>query len=223
MNMKRNILKMLLGMVLAFTAAVNVNAENGFIDTTTYKLCAGDTLNVEFTTGKWVRFYTDSIVYDTIHVRSTTEDSIHVYIARLLPVFKIEEPIRVLPLGGSIEWHDSTITTEGTYQKVYKTQNGCDSIYRVTVYRLFIEEEERHICQGTETEWRGRKYSQPGTYDDIVRSKDGIRDSIIYRLKLTTQYVPDTYISHSICRGSYYDWRTQHLTEQGTYHDTLKS
>ena len=223
MNMKRNIWKVLLGLVLAFTAGVNAYSANGFIDTTRYDLCAGDTLNVDLTTGKRVQFYTDSIVYDTIHVTSNTEDSIHTYIARLRPVFLIVEPIRVLPLGGSIKWHDSTITTEGTYQKVYPSQYGCDSIYRVTVYRLFIEEEPRHICQGEETEWRGRKYSQPGVYDDLVRSKDGLRDSIIYRLRLTTQYIPETYITHSICRGTYYDWRTQHLTEQGTYHDTLRS
>ena len=221
--MKRNIWKVLLGLVLAFTAGVNAYSANGFIDTTRYDLCAGDTLNVALTTGKRVQFYSDSIVFDTIHVTSNTEDSIHTYIVRLRPVFLVVEPIRVLPLGGSFVWHGSTITTEGTYQKVYESKYHCDSIYRVTVYRLFIEEEQRHICQGEETEWRGQKLSQPGTYDDLVRSKDGLRDSIIYRLQLSTQYVPETYITHSICRGSYYDWRTQHLTEQGTYHDTLKS
>ena len=210
--------------LIALASAVSAQAANGIIDTTQVNLCAGDELTLTLSDNKNVKVYTDTIVYDTIHVANTTDDSIHMYVARVMPTYLIVEPTRIIQNGGSFVWHDTTITTEGTYERVYKShQYDCDSTYRVTVYRMFIYDENRRICQGDSTEWRGQICRFQGTYTDVVRSRDGLRDSILYRLNLEVKYVEDTYINRTICRGSWLDWRNQRLTEQGVYTDTLKS
>ena len=207
--------------MLALASVVSVHAENGFIDTTQINICSGDTVRIVMSNSKPVTFYKDTIVYDTIHVTKATDDSIHKYIARVLPVYSFVEPARSLPLSGTLEWRGLTITEPGTYQQVYKTTYECDSIYRVDVYRTLEEEEHRRICFGDSTEWRGRWYRNAGVFTDVVRTHDNLRDSILYRLRLDVKPIPVTDISHSICRGSYYDWRGRRLTEKGIYTDTL--
>ena len=208
--------------MLALASVVSVHAENGFIDTTQINICSGDTVRIVMSNSKPVTFYKDTIVYDTIHVTKATDDSIHKYIARVLPVYSFVEPARSLPLSGTLEWRGLTITEPGTYQQVYKTTTyECDSIYRVDVYRTLEEEEHRRICFGDSTEWRGRWYRNAGVFTDVVRTHDNLRDSILYRLRLEVKPIPVTDVSHSICRGSYYDWRGRRLTEKGIYTDTL--
>ena len=208
--------------MLALASVVSVHAENGFIDTTQINICSGDTVRIVMSNSKPVTFYKDTIVYDTIHVTKATDDSIHKYIARVLPVYSFVEPARSLPLSGTLEWRGLTITEPGTYQQVYKTTTyECDSIYRVDVYRTIEEEEHRRICFGDSMEWRGRWYRNAGVFTDVVRTHDNLRDSILYRLRLDVKPIPVTDISHSICRGSYYDWRGRRLTEKGIYTDTL--
>ena len=208
--------------MLALASVVSVHAENGFIDTTQINICSGDTVRIVMSNSKPVTFYKDTIVYDTIHVTKATDDSIHKYIARVLPVYSFVEPARSLPLSGTLEWRGLTITEPGTYQQVYKTTTyECDSIYRVDVYRTIEEEEHRRICFGDSTEWRGRWYRNAGVFTDVVRTHDNLRDSILYRLRLEVKPIPVTDVSHSICRGSYYDWRGRRLTEKGIYTDTL--
>ena len=208
--------------MLALASVVSVHAENGFIDTTQINICSGDTVRIVMSNSKPVTFYKDTIVYDTIHVTKATDDSIHKYIARVLPVYSFVEPARSLPLSGTLEWRGLTITEPGTYQQVYKTTTyECDSIYRVDVYRTLEEEEHRRICFGDSTEWRGRWYRNAGVFTDVVRTHDNLRDSILYRLRLDVKPIPVTDVSHSICRGSYYDWRGRRLTEKGIYTDTL--
>ena len=208
--------------MLALASVVSVHAENGFIDTTQINICSGDTVRIVMSNSKPVTFYKDTIVYDTIHVTKATDDSIHKYIARVLPVYSFVEPARSLPLSGTLEWRGLTITEPGTYQQVYKTTTyECDSIYRVDVYRTLEEEEHRRICFGDSTEWHGRWYRNAGVFTDVVRTHDNLRDSILYRLRLDVKPIPVTDVSHSICRGSYYDWRGRRLTEKGIYTDTL--
>ena len=208
--------------MLALASVVSVHAENGFIDTTQINICSGDTVRIVMSNSKPVTFYKDTIVYDTIHVTKATDDSIHKYIARVLPVYSFVEPARSLPLSGTLEWRGLTITEPGTYQQVYKTTTyECDSIYRVDIYRTLEEEEHRRICFGDSTEWRGRWYRNAGVFTDVVRTHDNLRDSILYRLRLEVKPIPVTEVSHSICRGSYYDWRGRRLTEKGIYTDTL--
>ena len=225
MNMKTKIVRMLASVLLVLSATVSAQAAVYLGTQQNYDLCAGDTLTLDLSQ-RQLKLYTDTIVRDTVPVAGSSDSLCNLHVVHVLPMYLFTEPTRTLPVDGTpFTWREMTISEEGTYQKVYQAQvNGCDSIYRVTVYRTRTEQEERTICQGDSTFWRGHYYSLQGRYEDLLRSKDDQRDSIIYRLVLHTTYIPDTtFITRSICRGSWLDWRGQRLTEQGMYTDTLRS
>ena len=211
--------------LLVLSAAVSAQAAVYLGTQQTYNLCAGDTLTLDLSQ-RQLKLYTDTIVRDTVAVAGSSDSLYNLHVVHVLPKYLFTEPSRTLREDGqSFDWRELTITEEGTYQQVYKSNvNGCDSIYRITVYRTRTEQEERTICQGDSTFWRGHYYSLQGRYEDLLRSKDDLRDSIIYRLVLHTTYIPDTtFSSRTICRGSWLDWRGRRLTEPGLYTDTLVS
>ena len=79
-----------------------------------------------------------------------------------------------LPQGKIYHWHGQDIETNGTYHANYYTRYGCDSIYEVTVTIIPADPqtnqyaEERSICAGDSTFWRGQYRFAGGTYIDTV-------------------------------------------------------
>ena len=189
-----------LGCLLLLIAAVVSKgyAANGIIQEYTYQICPGDTVRVN---ARDVAVYSDTILYDTIPVTDPNRDSIYAYMVHVYPTFMHKETKRILTgRDEPFVWHDTTITTAGTYERVYTSVHGCDSIYRVKVEEFHVDTIDTIaiICPDTTITWYGKTYGQAGTYEYPATRANG--DPIQCRLHLT---VAPSY----------------HFTEQITFHD----
>ena len=88
---------------------------------------------------------------------------------------------------------------------------------------VIVVSEQATICQGDKYTWRGVDYGESGRYDVIVKTKDGLKDSIDYRLDLTVLPIKRSYITRQICTGGETMFGGKKLTKEGVYYDTLKT
>ena len=114
--------------VLLCAAVVNAYAANGIISTRHYNLCPGDTISLDDVN----KVFQDTIIRDTIKVASPTQDSIYVYVINFGVAYNMTES-REIEAGQTFVWRGRTIRKPGTYVRTYKSQDGCDSIYTLTV------------------------------------------------------------------------------------------
>ncbi len=144
--------------LLAAAAVMRVHAEDGIIETRHYKMCPGDAITIDT---RQTPVYRDTILYDTLLVTDPGADSIIRYVVNVFPSFLKNEE-RQLEAGSSFAWCDTTIATGGSYERIYKTQDGCDSIYRlhvtVALTRSFT------LCDDESVTFNGQVYSNAGTY-----------------------------------------------------------
>ena len=104
---------------------------------------------------------------------------------------------------------------------IFTTADGCDSIVTVIANKHdLIEETRATICAGDYYDWRNRRYTQEGQYQEIEKTKDGNNDSIYHRLILTVKNIPATNIQKTICRGNSLTFGGMTYTEPGVYTHT---
>lgn len=194
-------------------------ARNGYLDTLTYKLCPGDTLRLQ--TDKTVEITRDTIVLDTITVADPTADSVHVYVVNVYPTFRLVERKEIV-LGQSFYWCGETIREPGTYTKVYKSQNGCDSTrVLVVTQREGLEMELRKqqvipFCDSVA--WNGQIYTESTVIIDTLRSVVYGCDSIV--TTILTKGIPFYhYETIYLYAGETLTWHGQEITTAGTYYD----
>jgi hypothetical protein len=164
MLMRRYIVNLFSCLALSVAGVMNLYGADGIIETRYYKLCPGDVITID---KRQTRIDKDTILYDTIRVTDPSADSIYVYVVNMYPRFERVES-RILEAGTSFAWCDTTLSSGGSYERVYKTINGCDSIYRMHV----TVEITRHfsICDGESAEFNGHKYTDAGTYQDVYNA-----------------------------------------------------
>ena len=162
--MRRYIVNLFSCLALSVAGVMNLYGADGIIETRYYKLCPGDVITID---KRQTRIDKDTILYDTIRVTDPSADSIYVYVVNMYPRFEKVES-RILEAGTSFAWCDTTLSSGGSYERVYKTINGCDSIYRMHV----TVEITRHfsICDGESAEFNGHKYTDAGTYQDVYNA-----------------------------------------------------
>jgi len=189
--MKKTLYKILLSASLLCAGVLSSYAADGFIDTLRYTICPGDTIRMN---ARQTIVYQDTILYDTLSVASPSDDSIRMYIVNLYPRF-LKEEFRTIEPGTSFKWCDTTLSTGGIYERVFKTVHGCDSIYRIAVTVNYPDETSYHfkeyetICADQRFDWRGRTelnkqgIGQTTHYYDRHKTQSG-QDSI-YELILT--------------------------------------
>lgn len=90
-----------------------------------------------------------------------------------------------IPDYESYKWRGNEYSRTGDYDRVFQTQEGCDSVYTL---RLQVMHTDRQhyvdtICQGDIYVWRGKTYTRDGIYTDTLRV-DGSLTSAIYTLEL---------------------------------------
>ena len=183
-------------------------------------ICEGDTL-------EWrdKRYYNTGTYVDTVFVGNTKEvDSLYVLNLAVHPTYLIRERITFHTFPGTYRGHEFTAHGE-TDTIRYTTVNGCDSIYIVTAERELTRTEENvTICTGDTYiwSWNGTTYSESGRYVVTVKDAAG-NDSVEHILNLNVRYIPETFVTQTICRGGSYTFGDRLLTESGEYEYTFKS
>lgn len=120
-------------------------------------------------------------------------------------------------------YRGTEITAPGTYTIGYTSSTGCDSILTLYVDREIIRDDSTvTICSGEIFIWRGIARRESGRFVEIEKDAAG-NDSVEHVLNLTVRYIPETYITRTICRGSTYTFGEQLLTESGIYRHTFKT
>ena len=146
-------------------------------------------------------------------------DSIYHLTLTVYPIVRRTEMVKFVSFPASYRGYQFS---EGeSHDFIYKTSNGCDSIVTVIANKYdLIEEEQATICAGDYYEWRNRRLTTAGTYQDVEKTKDGLNDSIYYRLTLTVRDYGTTNIAKTICRGSSFTFGGVTYTETGVYSHT---
>ncbi len=154
-------------------------------------------------------------------------DSVEVIRLTILPPTKYLSFDTLLCHGVTCEWRNKQYTTAGTYNDTVRNILLCDSI----IYTLNLQylpdvvyvEEDTLLCHGVTCEWRNKRYTTAGTYNDTVRNML-LCDSIIYTLNL--QYLPNVvYVEEDtlLCHGVTCEWRNKQYTTAGSYNDTVRN
>ena len=203
---------------LLFVAAMSANAANGIIEQQTYSACAGDVLTIS---SHQIRVVKDTIIRDTIPVTDPNADSIYVYIVNALPSYRIKEN-RDLEHGTSFVWQGVTISAGGHYERAFKTQDGCDSTYILTVTERYVKPVKEltfTICDNETLTFNGKVYASAGTYYEDYTADSIYKITIVQLPKQL--YVQEAYLGSS----NEYIWQynidgmlqSDTLTEPGVY------
>ena len=162
--MKKYLYTILSCALLLFAATTSVHAEDGIKETRHYTICPGDTMRLGT---RSVVVSEPTILYDTLIVNSTEEDSIIAYVVNVYPPF-VKDEYKRLQKGDSYVWQDTTIADPGVYVRIYHTSEGCDSIYRLHVTQPIDSALTFTLCEGQSITFNGRTYSNAGVYEDIL-------------------------------------------------------
>lgn len=131
--------------------------------------------------------------------------------------------------GESYYWprNGETYTEPGTYEIREKTQNGCDSVYMLSITRniSYLFPETVVTCALDTLPyyiWRNHQLSESGVYYDSLYTVAG-QDSI-YQLTLTIAERYDKYEYREMCRdGDSFLWHEFTVRKAGEYVDTMRT
>jgi len=145
-------------------------------------------------------------VYTSVHgCDSVVETELTVY-----PVYNTLESASICE-GESIYLGGANQTEPGTYQDVYTSIHGCDSIVEtnLTVLPVYNLQHSISICEGDSVYLEGAYQKTSGVYHDSFLSSGGCDSSIVTELEV---YTIDPSVSvidntlHAITGYSYYQW-----------------
>lgn len=138
------------------------------------------------------------------------------------PTFLIEREAAITE-GEQYDFRGRLLTKPGVYYDSLRTERGCDSVIclKLAVNTFYLFEEEREICWGERYLFRGRELTEPGVYNDSLKTLGGA-DSI-YRLHLSVHPTWFSLENAGICAGETYDFRGMKISQPGIYYDTLRT
>ena len=187
-----------------------------FQATNTVGLCEGDS----YAEGDSV--YTEAGTYSNVYTSITGCDSIIITELTMLPFYETLNTVAICE-GGSYVEGDSVYTEEGTYNNVYNSILGCDSlvITVLTLNPLHQTSNEVGLCEG-ESHIEGNSiYSEEGIYFDIYSNKAGC-DSIV-RTELYFNPFFETTNNINICEGQNYSEGDSIYSGTGFYTNIYQS
>ena len=129
--------------------------------------------------------------------------------------------------GDFILVNDSIVTQSGTFDKVYVSEGGCDSICRTIVNVKAIDTiyQKAAICSNEQYEWRNQLLTRPNVYTDHVPySGDNFAacDSVVYMLELEVLDSQNEQTDVVMCADSLpYLWRGRILWTDTIVADTF--
>ena len=121
-------------------------------------------------------------------------------------------------------YREQTIPQPGKYVFQYQSSLGCDSI--ITSYidqEVYEDVKTVTICPGQTYIWDydGETYTVGGKYTKTEKTADGLTDSVRHVLNLKVNYIPETSIEHTMCKGEQYTFAGETLTKSGVYRHTF--
>ncbi len=159
------------------------------------------------------------IYYDSLKT-ITGCDSIIKLVLTIKPTYLFEQNVSICD-NETYNFRGTILNHSGTYYDYLKTQEDCDSIYKLNliVNPTYLFEEKVTTCENHPYSYRGKVYNQTGLYFDSLKTTTGC-DSI-YKLELT---VNKTYLfeeTATICDFDYYKFQGKMLNKTGIYKDTI--
>lgn len=164
---------------------------------------------------------------DTLRTGAGCDSIAHIHVS-MLENFVSHEYISIND-NESYTWprNGETYSKPGTYEIRDHTQQGCDSLYLLTITRnpkYFFPETVVTCALDTLPFyiWRGRGLSETGIYWDSLSTAAG-QDSV-YKLDLTINERFDVYEYRELCRASdAFTWHKMTIDSAGEYLDTLQT
>ena len=134
--------------------------------------------------------------------------------------------------GETYPWEGTEYTEEGEYTKTLQTVHGCDSVVtlHLTVHPTYADPAEEHTMYKNESyEWKGKTYTETGTYTKTYESVHGCDSVVTLHLTVLDKPVLNRDSTVTICEGEtfvFYDTPYTTSTEQtvlreGRQADTL--
>ena len=181
-----------------------------------YSICQGDGQEWRGHT-----YYNSGTYYDTIKIGDEI-DSLYILYLTVNKKYSLTE--RVTFLSFPTTYREKNIPRPGAYVFKYQSSLGCDSI--ITSYidqEVYEDVQTVTICPGQTYIWAydGETYTVSGKYTKTEKTADGSMDSVRHVLNLNVNYIPETSIEHTMCKGGLYNFGGETLTESGVYRHTF--
>lgn len=125
--------------------------------------------------------------------------------------------------GESFTLGGETYNTSGSFEQVYLTAFGCDSVIyiEVQVHESYERTLDIILCTGSSYSVGANVYSSTGSYTDTLTSVFGC-DSIIHLNLTVVDIIRDT-LTVQICEGEVYDLGGTSYSTSGTYSQVFTS
>jgi len=190
---------------------------NPVIQTTNeVEICLGGT----YTEGNSI--YSDQGVYEDYYTAINGCDSIVTTILELTDYYTTTNNITICE-GESYTEGTSIYSQSGTYEDLYQTNQGCDSL--VTTILTTVEAaditNEINICEGQSYQVGSSIYTESGSYSNLFQSSVGC-DSIV-NTYLSVNDVYELSFEVNLCVGEDYTIGNNIYTESGVYENILQT
>ena len=117
--------------------------------------------------------------------------------------------VETICYGDSVDWFGNVYKTTGMYNHTLTSVvTGCDSIavLNLTVLpEILPEVTNGSTCAGVAYEWRGKAYTEAGTYTDSVKTENGCDSVYVLNLQVWPAVAP-TEVYDTICAGETYTY-----------------
>ena len=124
--------------------------------------------------------------------------------------------VETICYGDSVDWFGNVYKTTGMYNHTLTSVvNGCDSIavLNLTVLpEILPEVTNGSTCAGVAYEWRGKAYTEAGTYTDSVKTENGCDSVYVLNLQVWPAVAP-TEVYDTICAGETYTYNGETYTQ----------
>lgn len=195
---------------------LHLTVNPSYLITSEFTECYGNTIHFR---GKHIT--KPGIYYDSLYSINGC-DSVYRLIFNWSNTFLFEDTA-IICQGDFHTFRGRRLSNDGVYYDSLKTQDGCDSIYklRLIVQHPFYAETTDTMCEGDVYDFHGRMLTEPGVYYDSTKSVYGC-DSV-YKLTLSKfpSYEFSTFIEE--CYGHKWIYRGINIDKPGIYYDSLVS
>ena len=125
--------------------------------------------------------------------------------------------------GSSYAYNGEILSDEGTYEYVFTSSVGCDSVVYLTIEWLPLGLDLITVsqCPGTSYSFNGEDIIESGVYTQLSVGSNGCDSITILDISFTSPLV--TSLEASICSNENYVFQGIELNQSGTYSDTLQS
>jgi gliding motility-associated-like protein len=194
------------------TSTVTVNPS--YSSTTNASICAGESYS--FAGNQYTQGGTYPIVNQTV----SGCDSISTLVLTLLPIYN-DTLHQSICLGETFSFEGNTYSSEGIYDVLLASSEGCDSLHVLNLSVLPTSSSTTAVTECGSYSWNGQNYTQSGTYSFLTTNSVGC-DSLA-QLTLTIHPEYSITIDTAICQGESYLSNGFIYSQSGNYSIPLQT